>query len=462
MQYSFIDKFIENNQIIHLTGIGGISMSGIASILLDKGFKVSGSDIKENDLTLKLRDDGCKINIGHSYKNIESNVGIVVYTAAVKYDNEEIKYAIEKNIPIVSRAEFLGMLTEKYKKCVTISGTHGKTTTTSMFSYVMLENNLDPTILLGGELSIINGNFRVGRSEYLLMEACEYKESFLNFSTDIGVILNIDKDHLDYYKDLNHIKDTFRKYADKINDRGVLVACSDDPSVMEILNSVKCKVISYGVNSGDVRAQNVRKISEGGTLFDVFYDGNLYKDIEISVLGDHNVLNALASIAFSFACDLDFNKTKKALKNFKAPKKRFEIKGKKNNITLIEDYAHHPTEIKATINTAKSITKNDIFCVFQPHTYSRTLALFDEFSKCFDGVDELILLDIYAAREKDPGNVNSKELGDKIRSYGQKCYNARDFEDALSYTRGKIKDGDIFLTIGAGNVGNLCDMFIKS
>ena len=188
MQYSFIDKFIENNQSIHLTGIGGISMSGIASILLDKGFKVSGSDIKENDLILKLRDDGCKINIGHSYKNIEDNVGLVVYTAAVKFDNEEIKYAIEKNIPIVSRAEFLGMLTEKYERCVTISGAHGKTTTTSMFSYVMLENNLDPTILLGGELSIINGNFRVGKSEYLLMEACEYKESFLNFSTDIGVI----------------------------------------------------------------------------------------------------------------------------------------------------------------------------------------------------------------------------------------------------------------------------------
>ena len=239
-----------------------------------------------------------------------------------------------------------------------------------------------------------------------------------------------------------------------------MIVCSDDASVMEILDSVKCRIISYGVNSGDVRAVNVRKISEGVTLFDVVYNGNLYKNIKVSVLGDHNVLNALASIAFSFACNLDFNKTKKALEDFKAPKKRFEIKGKKNNITLIEDYAHHPTEIKATINTAKSITRNDIVCVFQP--YSRTLALFDEFSKCFDGVDELILLDIYAAREKDPGNVNSKELGDKIRSYGQKCYNAKDFEDALSYARGRIKDGDIFLTIGAGNVGNLCDMFIKS
>lgn len=462
MQYSFIDKFIESNQSIYLIGIGGISMSGIASILLDKGFKVSGSDIKENDLILKLRNDGCKINIGHSYKNIKNDVGLVVYTAAVKSDNEEIKYAIEKNIPVIDRAEFLGMLTRRYNKCVTISGTHGKTTTTSMFSYVMIENNLDPTILLGGELSIINGNFRVGKSEYLLMEACEYKESFLNFSTNIGVILNIDKDHLDYYRDLNHIKNTFKKYAEKISEDGTLIVCSDDNDVLDILNDVKCKVISYGINSGDVRAENIRRNIEGRIMFDVSYKGEIYKDIEISVLGEHNILNALASIAFSFVCDLEFDKTKKALREFKSPKKRFEIKGKKDNITLIEDYAHHPTEIKATISTAKSITKNDIVCVFQPHTYSRTLALFDEFSKCFDGVDELILLDIYAAREKDPGNVNSKELGDKIRSYGQKCYNAKNFEDALSYAKGRIKDGDIFLTIGAGNVGSLCDMFIKS
>lgn len=461
MQDHFIDKIIEKNQSIYLIGIGGISMSGIASILLDKGFKVSGSDMQENDLILKLRNVGCKINIGHDCENISDDVGLIVYTAAVRDDNEEIKQGAKKNIPMINRAEFLGMLTKRYNKCVTISGTHGKTTTTSMFSYVMIYNELDPTILLGGELSIIDGNFKIGKSEYLLMEACEYKESFLNFSTDIGVILNIDKDHLDYYRDLDHIKSTFKKYIENISDDGCLIVCGDDENIKDILKYAKCKIISYGINNGDVRAVNIRKELDK-TVFDVFYKDKYYEDIEISALGDHNILNSLSTIAFTFMMDLDFVKTKKALKEFKLPKKRFEIKGKKDNITLIEDYAHHPTEIRATISTAKSITKNDIFCFFQPHTYSRTLALFDEFSKCFDGVDELILLDIYAAREKDPGNINSKELGDKIRSYGQKCYNAKDFDDALSYARGKIKDGDLFLTIGAGNVGNLCDMFIKS
>ena len=461
MQEDFIDKVIEKNQSIYLIGIGGISMSGIASILLDRGFKVLGSDMQENQLISKLRNNGCEINIGHSRENINENIGIIVHTAAVRYENEELEEGRKRNIPIVSRAEFLGMLTRKYNKCVTVSGTHGKTTATSMFSYVMLYNNLDPTILLGGELSIIEGNFKVGQSEYLLMEACEYKESFLQFSTNIGVILNIDKDHLDYYRDLDHIKDTFRKYVKNICKDGFLIVCADDPNIHEILDSASCKVVSYGINKGDVRATNIKKIN-GKVVFDVQYENKLYKNIEIGVLGDHNILNALSTIAFTFISGLDFENTKQGLKNFKLPKRRFEIKGKKDNIILVEDYAHHPTEIKATINTAKSITKNEIFCFFQPHTYSRTLALFDEFSKCFDGVDELILLDIYAAREKDPGNINSKELGDKIRSYGQKCYNAKDFDDALSYAQSKIKSGDLFLTIGAGNVGNLCDMFIKS
>lgn len=461
LQEDIIDKVIEKNKSIYLIGIGGISMSGIASILIDKGFKVLGSDMQENQLISKLRNSGCKINIGHKRENIDDSIGLVVHTAAVKYDNFELDEAVKRDIPVVTRAEFLGVLTKKYSKCVTVSGTHGKTTATSMLSYVMMYNNLDPTILLGGELSIIEGNFRIGQSEYLLMEACEYKESFLQFSTNIGVILNIDKDHLDYYRDLEHIKETFKKYARNISEDGYLIVCGDDSNISDILGSVKCKVISYGINNGDVLATNIRKTS-GKITFDVKYKDLYYENIEISALGDHNILNALSTIAFTFISNLNFEKTKEGLKNFKLPKKRFEIKGKKDDIILIEDYAHHPTEIKATINTAKSITENEIFCFFQPHTYSRTLALFDEFSKCFDGVDELILLDIYAAREKDPGNINSKELGDKIRSYGQKCYNAKDFDDALSYVQSKIKSGDLFLTIGAGNVGNLCDMFIKS
>lgn len=462
MQDYLIDKIIRKNQTIYLIGIGGISMSGIASILLDRGFNVSGSDMYENSLTSKLRDLGCKVNIGHNGENIGDDVGLVVYTAAVKFDNEEIKECVRRGIPYVNRAEFLGILTKQYDRCITVSGTHGKTTTTSMMSYVMIYNELDPTILLGGESSIIDGNFRIGKSDYLLMEACEYKESFLKFSTHIGFILNIDKDHLDYYKDLDHIKDTFKKYVENIPDDGYLIYCAEDNNVKDVLKYAKCRTISYGIKDGDVRAVNIRKNFKGKTIFDVWYNGKKYEDIEINTLGDHNILNSLSTIAFSFLLNLNYKKTKEALKKFELPKKRFEIKGKKDNITLVEDYAHHPTEIRATISTAKSITQNDIFCFFQPHTYSRTIALFDEFSKCFDGVDELILLDIYAAREKDPGNVNSIELGNRIRAHGQKCYNAKNFEDALEYAKSKIKDGDLFLTIGAGNVGSLCDMFIKS
>ncbi len=461
MQDHLIDDIKIKSKSIYLIGIGGISMSGIASILLDKGFKVSGSDARENSLTLKLREFGCKINIGHNSENISDDIGLIVYTAAVKLDNEEIKKGNSKNIPIINRAEFLGILTRKYSKCVTVSGTHGKTTTTSIFSYVMIYNELDPTILLGGESHIINGNFRIGQSDYLLMEACEYRESFLKFSTNIGVILNIDRDHLDYYRDLEHIKNTFRKYVKNIPEDGALIVCADDENIGDVLSCAKCKVLSYGMMQGDVRALNIRRDSLGSTFFDVLCGNKIYRDVEINVLGDHNILNALSAIAFTILMNLDFEKTREALKNFELPKRRFEIKGKKDNIMLVEDYAHHPTEIRATINTARSITKNDIFCFFQPHTYSRTLALFDEFSKCFDGVDELILLDIYAAREKDPGNINSKKLGDRIRSYGKKCYNAKDFDDAISYVKTKIKDGDLFLTIGAGNVGYLCDMFIK-
>lgn len=462
MQNHLMDNIIKRNKTIYLIGIGGISMSGIASILLDKGFRVAGSDIQENNLTEKLRDAGCNVNIGHRSENIDDNVGLVVYTAAVKLDNEEIKESIKKNIPIINRAEFLGILTERYSKCITVSGTHGKTSTTSMLSYVMIYNELDPTVLLGGESSIINGNFRIGQSDYFLMEACEYKESFLKFSTNIGFVLNIDKDHLDYYRDLNHIKNTFRKYVEKIPRDGYLIVCADDNNIEDILRYAKCKIISYGISKGDVRAFNIRSNFDNKTIFDFSYNGKEYRDVEINTLGNHNILNSLSTIAFTFLMNLDYEKTKEALRNFKLPKKRFEIKGKKDNITLIEDYAHHPTEIKATISSAKSITQNDIFCFFQPHTYSRTIALFDEFSECFEGVDELILLDIYAAREKDPGNINSIELGNKIRAHGQKCYNAKNFEDALEYAKGKIKDGDLFLTIGAGNVGSLCDMFIKS
>lgn len=457
----FLDEIIDNNKTIHFIGIGGVSMSGIASILLDKGFKISGSDIAENKLIKNLKDKGCKINIGHSAKNIDDNVGVVVHTAAVSLDNDEIKEAINRKIYTINRAEFLGKLTKKYNKCITISGTHGKTSTTSIFSYVSLYSDLDPTILLGGELDIIGGNFRIGKSDYMIIEACEYKESFLNFNTNIGVILNIDIDHMDYYKNLDHIKLAFKKYIEKIPSCGHLIYCDSDKNIQSLLEYANCNMVSYGINSGDVMAQNV-VYNENYTSFDIYYKDICYKNFIINVIGEHNLLNCLAAIAFSFICNLDINKTKKALKDFSLPKRRFDIKGKKNGITIIEDYAHHPTEIKALIDMAKITTKGDIYCFFQPHTYSRTLSLFDGFCSCFDGVKEIILFDIYAAREKDPGNITSMDLGNKLREKNQMCYNAIDFNDALEYMEGKGKEGDVFLVVGAGSISELSNMFILS
>lgn len=461
MQRKFLDGIIEDGKKIHLIGIGGVSMSGIASILLDKGINVSGSDMQENNLISKLREHGCEINIGHNCENINDSIGLVVYTAAIDINsNDEIKEAKERGIPLLTRSEFLGEITKTYSKCITISGTHGKTTTTSIFSYVMLYNDLDPTILLGGESNIINGNFRIGKSEYLLLEACEYKESFLKFSTNIGVVLNIDKDHLDYYRDLNHIRNTFKKYIDNVDPNGCLIFCDHDENIRELLSDCMCETISYGLNRGDLRAINIVR-GKDYTCFDVLYNKDIYEGFRINVIGDHNILNVLSAVAFSFKYDLNIDKIKKALLEFSLPKRRFEIKGRNKGVLIIEDYAHHPTEIKASLQMTKSISNGKIYCFFQPHTYTRTLTLFDDFSKSFSNADEVILFDIYAAREKDPGTITSTQLGDKIRSYNKSCYNAKNFEDSLSYIKGKVSDGDVLIIIGAGNIGELSNRLIN-
>ncbi len=461
MQHRFLENVIKEGKSVHLIGIGGVSMSGIASILINKGIKVSGSDLQENNLICKLRKDGCFINIGHNKENINDSIGLVVYTAAVNLEsNEEIKEALKRNIPMLTRSKFLGEITKNYNKCITICGTHGKTTTTSIFSYVMMYNNLDPTILLGGESPILEGNFKIGKSDYLLLEACEYKESFLDFSSNIGVILNIDKDHLDYYRDLGHIKESFKKYINNIDEKGYLIYFSDDSNIKDIIKDVKLNTISYGINSGDVRAINILK-SKDGLEFDVSYKDKVYKGFKINAFGEHNLLNVLSSITFSILCDLNMDNTKKALLDFSLPKRRFEIKGECMGATIIEDYAHHPTEIKASLNVSRSLSKGKVFCFFQPHTYSRTLALFDEFSKSFSDADEVILLDIYAAREKNENKITSKDLGDKIRSYNKTCYNAESFDDSISYLKGKVNKGDIIMFIGAGDIGKLSDKILE-
>lgn len=458
MSFDFIK---DKNKKIHFIGIGGISMSGLAAVLLNSGFKVSGSDSKDSAIVEKLRTEGAEVYIGHSKDNIK-DVDLVVYTAAIPASNPEIIEAKEKNIQLMDRAEFLGHIMKGHKYNVAISGTHGKTTCTSMLSHVTLAADLDPTILIGGELDVINGNFRIGKSEYFLTEACEYQRSFLKFFPYVGVILNIDADHLDCYKDIDDIADTFEKFSKIIPNDGYLVGYGDDERVKEIIKKADCNTISYGFNDDvDVTAKNIVFNKMGCATFDVVKSGETLFNLSLKVPGKHNVLNALASVCVSLIFNIDPKYVIEGLEKCKGAHKRFEYKGEKNGVTVIDDYAHHPTEIKATLNTAKKIEHNKIYCVFQPHTYTRTKSLFDEFTHCFNDCDELVLMDIYAAREKDTGLVSSDELGDAIRKTGVKCTNVHSHKEAVEYLNSKLVDGDLLLTVGAGDVVIVGEEYLK-
>lgn len=455
------DLNTDYNKKIHFIGIGGISMSGLAEILLLKGYKVSGSDMKASSLTEKLSKLGGEIYIGHNKQNLK-NVDIVIYTAAIPNSNPEIVAAKELNIPMYTRAEFLGAIMKGHKYNVAISGTHGKTTTTSMISHITLSADLDPTILVGGELDVINGNVRTGKSEYFITEACEYKASFLSFYPYIGVILNIDADHLDFYKDIDEIQATFKKFINLIPKDGYLVANADDKRTAEIANTASCNVLTFGIDSGDVTAKNIKFDNQGCAFFDVFKAGAFILSVKLNVPGKHNILNALAAISSSFILNISNNSIIAGLQNFGGTHRRFEYKGTKNGVVVIDDYAHHPTEIKATLAAIKNYPHKKVFCVFQPHTYSRTISLFDEFTNAFQGVDSLILADIYAAREKDTGVVSSEMLCNSISKTGIRCKNIHNFNDVVACLDKELNEGDLLLTVGAGNVFEIGEMYLNN
>lgn len=445
---------------VHFIGIGGVSMSGLAAILLKNNIKVSGSDFKESDILTKLKKEGATIHIGHK-KGYLDNVSLVVYTAAISPDNPEIIEAKEKNIKMMDRAEFLGFLMKNYTKNVAIAGTHGKTTTTSMLANVTLKGNLDPTILVGGDVDAIEGNFKIGNSEYFITEACEYKASFLKFNPFVGVILNIDEDHLDFYKDINHIENTFKEFAKKIPNDGCLIVCADDNRAASLIDNLNCNTITYGIENGEVKATNITYNKKGCATFTVEQNNIKLFEVTLGTTGRHNILNALAVISTALFLEIPKEFIIEGLYECKGAHKRFEYKGEFNNITIIDDYAHHPAEIKATLNTAKLIPHKKTLAVFQPHTYTRTKTLFNDFISCFEDADELVLMDIYAAREKDTGLVSSLELGDAIRAFGTKCTNVKSHEEAASYLKSISSPGDIILTVGAGDVVKIADILLK-
>ncbi|WP_368489154.1 UDP-N-acetylmuramate--L-alanine ligase [Clostridium sp. BJN0013] len=452
--------FIKNKKV-HFIGIGGISMSALAEILLEKGFKVSGSDVKSSETTERLKSKGAKVYIGQISQNITPDIDLVVYTAAISKNNEELLKAKNLNIPLMDRAEFLGEIMKGHKYNVAVSGTHGKTTTTSMLSSITLEANLDPTILVGGNLDIIDGNVRIGHSPYFITEACEYKESFLKFFPFIGIILNIDADHLDYYKDIEEIQNAFIKFAKLIPREGYLVCCADDRRMKKIISNVNCNIMSYGIESGDITAKNICFDREGRAFFEVYKSDKKLFSLNLSVPGKHNILNALASISVSLILNISVDNIRDGLKNFKGTHRRFEIKGKKEGIVVIDDYAHHPTEIKATLNAVENYPHKRIICVFQPHTFSRTISLFEEFTAAFDNVDELILADIFPAREKDTGEISSSMLCEQIIKRGVKCRNIKDFTSIVQYLNDILTEGDVLLTLGAGDVFQVGELYLN-
>lgn len=442
---------------IHFIGIGGISMSGLADILIEKGYRVSGSDVRDTHITEHLRKRGATIYIGQKASNIQ-NPDVVVYSAAIREDSEELIAARKSGATVFDRATLMGAIMKLYPFPVAVAGTHGKTTSTSMLSHVALAANTDPTISLGGELPAIGGNIRVGGGDLFICEACEYHQSFLRFFPLVSIILNVEEDHLDYFRDLEHIKETFRGLADLTPEGGAVIINADDENTVSAVENAEANIIRCSVKkAADYEARNVRLCENGCPAFSVYEKGTLLGDVQLSVHGMHNVSNALCVLAAARFLGLSFSDITKGLSDFTGVGRRFEVKGEKNGVTVIDDYAHHPTEIEATLRVAKETCHGRVFSVFQPHTYTRTKTLFSDFVKVLSGAEPMIL-DIYAAREKDTGLVSSHDLADAIED--GTYYPS--FDACVSYIRQNAKPGDMLLTMGAGDVNRVGTLFLET
>lgn len=447
---------------VHFIGIGGISMSGLAEILLKQNFILSGSDSQASPITEKLASLGATIAIGQRAENISSDIDLVVYTAAIHEDNEEFQEAVRRNIPMLTRAQLLGEIMDNYKNSIAVSGTHGKTTTTSMLSHILLEANTDPTISVGGILDRIDGNIYVGHSDVFLTEACEYTNSFLEFHPKYSIILNIEEDHMDFFKDLADIQHSFKQFASQTADDGLLVLNSDIECIPYITEDLNVKYVTFGLSEDSTyKAENIVFDDFGNAHFDFSIDGVPSGHIDLSVKGEHNVYNALSAIAVAQSIGVSLDDIQTGLLSFGGTKRRFERKGELNGFTIIDDYAHHPTEIKATLKSAKTYPHNEIWCIFQPHTYSRTKAFLNGFAEALSYSDHVILTDIYAAREPDTGEVSSKDIFNLLAPYEVDAHYIPAFEDIMDFVLKNCKKNDLLITMGAGNVVNIGEMLLK-
>ena len=452
---------IQPNSHIYFIGIGGISMSGLAEILKDRGCRVSGTDIKESDVTKHLESLGITIHYGHRAENITDDIDLVVYTAAIHPGNPELEAAKEKQIPLMDRARLLGHIMEEYQYSVAVAGTHGKTTT-SMVSEILLEAEKDPTITVGGILPAIHSNVKIGHSPYFVAEACEYFDSFLQFTPLVGVILNVEADHLDYFKTLDNIRRSFHAFAQRIPAGGLLVLNASIAHPEELEENLHCSVETFGLKENACwQARNIVHEPNGKNSFDVYYQGEFYTSVHLDIPGKHNITNALAAVASAHFLDIPAEVCARGLSHFTGVNRRFQRKGEKRGIVVIDDYAHHPTEIMATLSAARNVRHNKLWCVFQPHTYSRTKNLFDEFGRAFGDADEIIVADIYAARETDDGTISAAMLAERIVKEGGNARYVGDFAAIRQHLETHCRTGDLLLTVGAGDVYKIGEEFLK-
>jgi UDP-N-acetylmuramate--alanine ligase len=439
---------------IHFTGIGGIGMSGIAEILINEGFKISGSDKALSEVTDRLHSLGAEIFEGHRAENISNDIDVLVYSSAVPLDNPEIVECKRRNIPIIRRAEMLAEVM-RLKYGIGIAGTHGKTTTTSMISLIMIEGGADPTVIVGGKLSGLGGtNARLGKGEFIVVEADEFDRSFLSLTPTIAVLTTLETDHLDCYRDLEDIKGAFVQFASKVPFYGFVVLCLDEPALQDIMPLLNNKrILTYGFNpQADFQAVDIRH-KENTTLFMLVRQGKELGEIEIQLPGKHNVENALAALAVGLELGIPFDLVKKGIQKFTGVYRRWEKKGEVNGIVVYDDYAHHPTECKATLAGAKSGWRRRVVCVFQPHLFSRTRDFYEEFAKAFLLSDVLVVTDVYPAREEPIQGVTGELIVDAAKAFGHKeTYYVPEKKDLPKFLLGVTRKGDMVITMGAGDI----------
>lgn len=464
------ELILENNNIdimkinkVHFIGIGGISMSALAEILISKGKKVTGSDWNRSEITNKLEGMGVKVFYQQVRENISEDIDLVVYTAAISDDNEELMEVRKRNIPVMVRADFLGLLMKEYSKAIGISGTHGKTTTTSMAAHILMEGETDPTILVGGILDSIAGNLKIGSSEYFLTEACEYTNSFLSFFPTTAVILNVCEDHMDFFNNIDEIRESFKNYAQLVPEDGNVILNCEIPDIEYFTRDLKCNVVTFGKSesNGDVCCKNVHYYDDSTCSYSLVLKGKEMGQIHLNVTGIHNIFNSLAAASVGMVMGLTFEKIKTGLESFRGTERRFEYKGNFNGVRVVDDYAHHPDEIRATLTAARESGEKNIWCVFQPHTYTRTKAFLNGFAETLSLADHIVLADIYAAREKDNGEVSSADIVKLLKEMGKDVNYFHSFEEIEKFIKEKCINGDLLITMGAGNVVNIGNDLLK-